>query len=405
MIIRQKNNLRIYLFIIFFALIQIQSFAQENYIDYNPQYNTWSSTYQIDKIEFTTNYTIIHFRFTKENNQRTSPTFYLAGSEFAWVLETETGLVYQQKKLLNISRNGTIQIPELKQNSQSVSAQVKGKQEKTIFSCQIYFERLPQTLEKVALVEGKGYKSNRNHLNCLNISLKNLDKKNEKASQQRIQAFEKQALEPNALVLNNAIKKSNKTHSSTNKSKNQPINPKIEYFEDDSDAKEKEEQETLIRDEFEDYPNKIAIDHKPIYTPWKKVYILDKIVYTETEIIFSLIFKFPSHGQYSDATFYPSNGKHPWFLKDLHTGKKYKFKAVTNIKQDGVLKLQQLTDFPLRLKVTPNQLTTFSCRVHFDRFSDSATLVHLIEGKGKAKDYNHFNFFDIRLIAPNSKTD
>ncbi|BDS09945.1 hypothetical protein [Aureispira anguillae] len=395
-------------FFFMFGLTNNFLFAQINYIDYNPQYKTWSATYQIDKIEFTSQHTIIHFRFAKNNSQYDSPTFYASKGTFAWVLETEAGMVYPQQKLTNIAKNGLIQLEILEQEQHTISALTKEKTEHTFFTCQIYFERLPENLEKISLVEGRGNKSHRNHLNCLDINLKNEEIKEASEVTKRIQNFEQQINNSKQSFVNDKPLKAPKRVAidATPKNKSQKGDFSIEYIEDRFEHQKKEGEiqkslDELISDDLDAYKNRGIIDPNPIYRPWKKDYILHKVIYTKTEIIFLLLFRFPTHGSVSSALFYSSNSKHPWFLKDAQSGKKYDFKAVTDIKQNGVLKLKKLSDFPLRLETDANQeVTFFSCQVHFERLPPSVNKVHLIEGRKKSKDTNHFNFFDIKLIHP-----
>lgn len=394
------NKLYFGIFLIGLTSFFTRLVAQDNFVDYNPQYQTWSSDYQIDKIEFTANYSIIHFRFAKENSSYDNPIFHRSGEEFAWVLEDEQGNVYPQKKLTNICRNGILQIEELQQKEQSITAWVKGNKTKTIFSCQIYFSRLPKNINYISLVEGAGYASKRNHLNCLNINLKNENRQEASNEKERIKQFEQQLFKPKSKTPTNQTLKKQKVviHSSPSHS-NQTIIPEIEYITDDFDQKEtiSTASNTIWVDSFEDYTNPIVID-KPTYRLWDKDYVLEKVVYTKTEIIFSVVVKF---SRATDVTFYPVYGKHPWFLKDSKSGKKYPLKKVSNIRKNGELQLEKLTDFPLKLKTIAGEQATFSCRVHFDRLPASIDKVHLIEGKNKANDKNHFNFFDIKLVHPN----
>lgn len=185
------------------------------------------------------------------------------------------------------------------------------------------------------------------------------------------------------------------------------IIPKIEYIKDDfkrgSDKKSNNPNygtgplilKNDYKDLFEDYEGKAVIDDKPQYTS-RSNYVLEKIVYTKTEIIFSLSIHFKA-GDHTSAIFYPRNHRYHWFLKDLSTGKKRSFKAVRMIRKDGDLKSKQLADFPLSIPANEKTSTVFTCRVHFERLPDSSKSVYLIEGKGKTNDKNHFNFFNIKL--------
>ena len=192
-----------------------------------------------------------------------------------------------------------------------------------------------------------------------------------------------------------------------NRGKSKVIVPTIEYVEDNLKNTPDKESNTInyeigpillknnYEDLFEDYEGKAVIDDKPQYSS-ENTYILEKVVYTKTEIIFSLAIYFKA-GAPLNATFYPRNHHHHWFLKDLSTGKKHSFKSVHLIRKNGILESKKLKDFPLTILANKKTQTIFTCRVHFDRLPNSSKKVHLIEGRGKAKDKNHFNFFNIEL--------
>lgn len=196
-------------------------------------------------------------------------------------------------------------------------------------------------------------------------------------------------------------------HLISAQSKGKVIVPTIEYAEDNFKSASDETNsnpnygngailiENNHEDLFEDYDEKIVIDDKPEYRSGN-TYILEKVVYTETEIIFSLAIYFPAMPNMS-IKFHPRNHQYHWFLKDLSTGKKYSFKSIRNIRKNGILQSKQLKDFPLKILSDEKTQSVFTCRVHFDRLPNSSKEVHLIEGRGKAKDKDHFNFFNIKL--------
>jgi len=238
--------------------------AQDNYVDYNPQYKTWTKNYQIDKIEFTVNHTIIHLRFTKDNSKYDNPSFYPSKGEYAWVLESENGTVYEFDKLVNIKKDGVVEIEALGSEPQTISSWTKSKKSKTFFTCEIHFKRLPIELETVSLIEGKGHRFTRNHLNCLDIQLKNTDRGLEKDEAQQIKAFEKERLAP--------VK----------------TKPQIAGYDD-----------------LQDFVEREALDESPKYKHWQKGYQIEKIVYTKTETVFFL--KMTLEGG-MNAIFYPVGG-------------------------------------------------------------------------------------------------
>ena len=352
-----KNTYCTWILLCFTSLIPYCVHAQTGTIDYNPQYQAWSKKYQIDKIEHRSDALVIHFRFIRENSRYDSPTFNPSGSTYAWVLESADGTVYDFKRLTNIRRDDKVQIEQLGQEAQSIAAATKSKQKNTIFSCEIQFEPLPTSVEKVSLIEGRGYKDNRNHLNCLDILLDNPALGTEKLCAERIQTFE-----------------------------NPPPPPKP-----------KTRWQLAKEEDLEDYASAI-IDAQPTYKKWQKEWILDKIIYTETEIIFlvRMVFDIRRSKYGSTAIFYPPNDENAWFLNDHKNQKIYPLKTVTNIRKDGFLKCSTLNS-ELQLDAPMHEHTEFTCRVHFQRPPNLPKEVHLIEGTGQEKNRLHFNFFKIQL--------
>lgn len=362
------------LFSIFFCFVTLDIVAQSTYTDYNPQYQTWANSYQIDKIEQTATELVIHFRFARDNNKYDKPSFYPSKHEFAWVLETKDGAVYHWNRLSNIARNGVVQIADLGTEIQVVEALTKEKKSKTFFTCQIHFEALPDALTEISLVQGKGLRENRNHLNCLELQLKNENRGSADKEKERVGAFEK-------LMLTPAI----------------PVSMSRQ-------AVKELEIKRLWEEDLAAYPDGTLVDDLPVYEQSQPDYFLDKIIYTKTETIFFVRFVFP-RGKSSDAIFYATTGEHPWFLKDCFSEKKYELKEVTNIKKNGNLEKEKLSasDILWKMAADVKNETVFTCQVHFEKLPNDVKRVHLIEGRRKSNDLSHFNFFDIMIMPALAK--
>ncbi len=135
-------------------------------------------------------------------------------------------------------------------------------------------------------------------------------------------------------------------------------------------------------------------DYKPEFRNWKEVYILDRVVYTETRTIFHFRF-IDKDGGY--AVFYGPGAIHDWLLTNTaNRSESFTLKEIRNIKINGKLVLDSLSDASER-RYDAKAKDIFTCEVHFDRLPNTVKVVDLIEGKGQDKNENHFNCFDIRL--------
>ncbi|MFN5317951.1 MAG: OmpA family protein [Bacteroidia bacterium] len=140
------------------------------------------------------------------------------------------------------------------------------------------------------------------------------------------------------------------------------------------------------------------VDYKPSYTKFQDNYILDKIEYSSSEIIFH--FRYIANGDFGAVNFYGKKGEAPWCLK---SGKKYyPMKKVTDIYCNGKLKSKKI---PLDDVISFQSLKgeVYTCKIHFDKLPAGITQADLIEGKGHELSYNHFNCLKIKLKSLDSK--
>jgi outer membrane protein OmpA-like peptidoglycan-associated protein len=189
---------------IFFGLLNLlffisfnKSFAQsQEYSDYKPVYRKWRDNYILDKIEYTKTSTIFYFRFVCENGHRA--IFYEPGHESAWYLKGQSGKNYNLKAVKNIRRNSTMLVTKLTSEKEYTS--IEGY-DYTTFSCEVHFERLPNSEKVVDLIEGEGYENDEGHFNCFNVALKTWDNKElgkAEDSKEKIQNFENKFGIPNS---------------------------------------------------------------------------------------------------------------------------------------------------------------------------------------------------------------
>jgi outer membrane protein OmpA-like peptidoglycan-associated protein len=164
------------------------AFAQsQEYTDYKPVYRKWRNNYILDKIDYEKSTTIFYFRFVSDSGHRA--TFFEPGHESAWYLKGKNGKDYKLKAVKNIRMNGELLVSNLT-SEKEYQAEGIGY---TTFSCEVHFERLPNTEKVVDLIEGEGYVDDRYHFNCFEVALKTWDNKELgkiEDSQKNIEKFE-----------------------------------------------------------------------------------------------------------------------------------------------------------------------------------------------------------------------
>ncbi|MCP4439644.1 MAG: hypothetical protein GY810_11935 [Aureispira sp.] len=349
--------------------------AQENYLDYYPSYKTWNTHYQIDKIEFKDSSTIIYFRFAKENKKETSYTFYAPKSKKAFLLENSRNEKFLLKAIKNIQINGITKIDELKTESKELTAFVENEATYTFFACELHFERLPEGMPKVSLIEGEGFLYNKDKLNCLDIRL------NEKAGTPVIASKRIEIFESNCL---------------TKKSESYPeriVAPRM--IGEDIDMKL--------------FEGALFIDEEPSYKVPDYYNLKDqiyKIIYTKTETIFFLRFYANTRG-IRHINIYNTLNENAWYLKNMNGKERYSLKAVTQIRVNDQLKHEILDEKEYRIVYNKYGVTKVTCLVHFDRLPNKVKKVNLIEGdqqkvidKKTKSRRRYFNFQNVKMQVP-----
>ena len=176
--------------VLFFSLSpQIEAQKQE-YTDFKPVYRKWQDSYILDKIEYTKSSTIFYFRFVCRSGQGISAIFYPPGGDFPWYLRGKSGNNYNLKAIKNIRRNSELMVSTLNSKKEYTSLEGFGY---TVFSCEVHFDRLPNTEKSVDLIEGYGQEFNQNHFNCFDVALKTWDDKELgeiKDSEEKVKKFE-----------------------------------------------------------------------------------------------------------------------------------------------------------------------------------------------------------------------
>lgn len=172
------NFFSILLLLVFWANTPL--FAQKEYTDHKPVYRKWQDNYILDKIEYTKDETVFYFRFVCRSGQGISAIFYPIDGEYPWYLKANnligdelTTRSYNLKKVKNIRRNSELLTQELTTTMDYRSSLDSFGY--TVFSCEIHFDRLPNEIKSVDLIEGEGYEFSQNHFNCFDVKLKTWD--------------------------------------------------------------------------------------------------------------------------------------------------------------------------------------------------------------------------------------
>lgn len=144
--------------------------------DKNPTYEQFNDQCILDKVEYQADRTIFHFRYRASSY--TSIWLYAPAGDHPWFLKDKINdTEYNLIGVYNVRRNNRLAHKEVTGDHVYMSAD--SKKEKTYFECEVHFERLPETVSEVDLIEGKGMEAAWNHFNCFNIQVNPLKEKKE----------------------------------------------------------------------------------------------------------------------------------------------------------------------------------------------------------------------------------
>lgn len=152
--------------------------SKVDYTDYLPKYRTLSTNFLISKIDYTETEIIVFFRYVANQNNDVV-NFYGANKDQAWKLTssirpgTSSYAVTRSAHVKNIRVNDEAKIIKLADDaSNRVSAQ-RGD----VVTCEVHFEKMPQTIRTVHLIGGDLDKKGAKRFNCNDILLKTKDSK------------------------------------------------------------------------------------------------------------------------------------------------------------------------------------------------------------------------------------
>ncbi|GAB4133351.1 MAG: hypothetical protein OHK0045_05170 [Raineya sp.] len=147
---------------------------------------------------------------------------------------------------------------------------------------------------------------------------------------------------------------------------------------------------------------KIYTDYKPEYQEWRSNYIVDKIQYNETEIIFFFRYYSIANGTLVDFWF---NEPKQYCLENVaNPDETFYTTDIRNISVGGVVRCLSMaqenrtnfhTSAPLNVSIT--------CEVHFPRIPNHIAYVNFLEGKAYRNFGNHFHAFNVKMKQWNDK--
>lgn len=137
----------------------------------------------IDKIDYTENRMIIHFRYVANSMPKESKsffknfyliskvTFFGKNHREKWYLENyqNPDEAFHFIDIKNIRRNGILMASTIAESKQLDYDNIVANE---VFTCEIHFNRLPMHVKRVNLFEGKAYKDDPNHFHVLQIKVK-----------------------------------------------------------------------------------------------------------------------------------------------------------------------------------------------------------------------------------------
>lgn len=258
------------------------SFAQSNnnaisdkpFVDYKPVYKKWQNNYILDKIDYTKDRTIFHFRYVSHYANGTA-TYYGPGEDLAWFLKNDAkpSEVFKMIEIKNIARNGKVEIPVLntKKPVQLLT------QDNDVFTCEVHFNRIPNNVKVADFIEGIGAELKTNHFNCLDVQMKTFDSKELGSHQdmvENITVFQKQEG-----VINNPLPEI----------KDQPVNndPKI-----DDRIEEEQKVDGIFAQRFLELTNELRTKGchcgGGYFPPVEEVEWSDTVAYATKELVVNL---------------------------------------------------------------------------------------------------------------------
>jgi hypothetical protein len=162
-----------YFLLVLLFLLPSHAFAQKvQYVDYQPSYKVWENFYILDKITYTQDRTIFHFRYVEVDKYSVIVFFGVLNEDNRWCLVAEQNgqkEVFPLIELRNIARNGSVLEKSFKDNSLAYNTELH-----EVYTMEVHFPRLPNHITKVDFLEGEENRGEKTHFHCLKVKIKPL---------------------------------------------------------------------------------------------------------------------------------------------------------------------------------------------------------------------------------------
>jgi hypothetical protein len=158
---------------LFFCVVQLfaQPLTKLPFVEENPSYSIWNEIYTVEKIEYQLSHIVVTFKVTHQNI--TTPTLYTPDSDNCWFLRDKKGRTYELLAICNVRMNGKLLHKHLQKTT---SFQEDAKLKKNELTCELYFNRLPDEVEMVDLIEGAANEGSMNAYHAYKIKVRTYPK-------------------------------------------------------------------------------------------------------------------------------------------------------------------------------------------------------------------------------------
>jgi hypothetical protein len=156
-----------------------------------------------------------------------------------------------------------------------------------------------------------------------------------------------------------------------------------------------------ILSHFQAKAQQVYTDYKPNYSKWTPNYLLDKIEYTKTRMIFH--YRYVGTSAYGLITFYGIPHEDHWALQNAFKHDQvFDMLEIRNLRKNGVLlKWQIINDEESEYNGIEGDV--FTCEVHFPRLPNNIFKVHFLEGINARMLKNHFHCLNVFVKTFNDK--
>lgn len=156
---------------------QVNRYGKLLYTTNRPQYKQWKTNYSLSKIRYYEKRIVIDIQlvFRQTAGQWTKSVAFMSPQNLnAWCLkDAESGQVFELLEIRNVRRNNKEIKKSIRLPKDKVHITLDGTSRVTeIFTCEVHFNRLPNAVVKVDLLEGASSKYEEGHWNFFDIHVR-----------------------------------------------------------------------------------------------------------------------------------------------------------------------------------------------------------------------------------------